>query len=229
MKIGLIAAEAFELMPLVRKLSDPRKAGLPIRFARMGRWKEAEWICVADGSGAKVAAHATRQLVEKFRPDVVWSVGLCGGLADWLRFADVVQVSEVVDAASGIRFHCNGIEGLGGGVAVSQEKVALTVQEKRQLSNLGSVVEMEAAGVAREAAKAGLPFGCVKVVSDAVDEPIAIDLNAARDADGRIEGHRVIRLAIKHPLSGTADLFRLWRKSRIAAERLGEFLGNCRV
>jgi len=67
------------------------------------------------------------------------------------------------------------------------------------------------------------------VISDTADEPISIDLNAARDSEGRIEGHRVVRQAMKHPLSGTAELFRLWRKSRIAAERLGEFLGNCRV
>jgi adenosylhomocysteine nucleosidase len=228
-KIGLIAAEAFELMPLVRRLNNPQNVGLPIRFGRMGRWKEAEWICAADGSGPKVAGHVTRQLVEKFRPDVLWSVGLCGGLENWLRFADVVRASEVVDVASGTRFRCDGMAGLGDGVAVSQERVALTVQEKRELSTLGSVVEMEAAGVAREAAMAGLPFGCVKVISDTADEPISIDLNAARDSEGRIEGHRVVRQAMKHPLSGTAELFRLWRKSRIAAERLGEFLGNCRV
>lgn len=229
MKIGVIAAEAFELQALVKRLADPKNAGLPVRFARMGKCKQGEVICAADGSGRRVAGQVTRELVQRFRPDVIWSVGLCGGLDSQLQFADIVQAAEVIDADSGQRFRCDGTQGHQSGVVVSQERVALTIQEKSALSHLGSVVEMEAAGVAREATIAGLPFGCIKVISDTADELISIDINAARDEAGRIQAYRVLREAMKTPLTGMGELFRLWRRSRIAAERLGEFLGDCPV
>jgi len=50
---------------------------------------------------------------------------------------------------------------------------------------------MEAAGLAREARGFGLPFMCIRVVTDQAEEGFIIDYNAARDARGRFRYGRL--------------------------------------
>lgn len=231
MTIALIAAEAFELESLLKRISNPFNPGLPVRFARVGKWNQTQVICAADGAGPGAAERAAGLVIEKYRPDALWSVGLCGALDHRLGFSDVVVATEVLDHPRGDRFRCTaeGWETGNGVVVVSQDRIALTSREKESLRSYGSIVEMEAAGVARAAEAAGVRFGCVKVVSDTAAESFSIDLNAARDGSGRISPWRVVREALRRPAAGVRELFGLWRKSRVAAARLGEFLGDCRV
>jgi hypothetical protein len=87
---------------------------------------------------------------------------------------------------------------------------------------------MEAAAVAERANRAGLPFFCVRVVSDAADQDILFDLNAMRDAEGRFQTRRILGAAMANPIRLVPQLFRLQRQSWLAARSLGDFFADCR-
>ena len=70
-------------------------------------------------------------------------------------------------------------------------------------------------------------FDCVRAVSDRASEGFALDLNAARDEVGRFRVSRVLRQAIRRPVTGVPELLRLHRNSEAASKALGEFIGNC--
>jgi len=89
-------------------------------------------------------------------------------------------------------------------------------------------VEMEAAGVAARAKRAGLPFCCIKVILDRADESFGIDMNNMRTTEGRIARGKIIVHAVAR-LNVVPELFRLRRRTEDAARVLGEFLVSCRI
>jgi hypothetical protein len=90
------------------------------------------------------------------------------------------------------------------------------------------VVEMEAAGVAARAQARGLPFYCIRVVTDLAGETMANDFNAALRADGHFDTMVILREALRRPLARLPELCRLRQRSVRAARVLGDFFANCR-
>jgi nucleoside phosphorylase len=114
------------------------------------------------------------------------------------------------------------------GAVASTDHVAVEMQEKRKLAETGaSVVEMEAAGVAEQAVKRGLPFYCIRVVSDAADDGLPLDFNRFRTQDGRFDRLRIAWAAMHSPLEKLPALWKLRRHCHMASAKLGEFLANC--
>lgn len=115
------------------------------------------------------------------------------------------------------------------GDVASVDRVAITARDKCDLraSTGAAVVEMESAAVAKKAQEWNVPFGCVRVVSDAAEADLPLDFNRYRDADGRFERTRIALAALGRPFTVLPGLVRLDRDCRKAAERLGEFLANC--
>jgi adenosylhomocysteine nucleosidase len=108
----------------------------------------------------------------------------------------------------------------------SVDRVAITAEQKRELraATQAAVVEMESAAVARKAREWDMPFGCIRVVSDAAGEDLPLDFNRYRDADGRFSRARIAMAAVGRPFTVLPGLMRLDRNCRLAADRLGEFL-----
>lgn len=238
MTVLLLAAEARELVGVLKRVAHHPVEGMPIRFVRVGQWGRHRLICAADGPGSELAGKAAEVALERFHPDLIWSVGLCGALDDALVAGEVLTATEVVHASSGTRFPAGGspVSRSDGKketgrpiVVVSQDRVASTAEEKHRLRSLGAIVEMEAAAVARVASRAQVPFGCVKAVSDLASEGFQVDLNAARGPDGRFRTSHILWDALRNPLKGLPELWRLNRRSQQAAENLGEFIVNCPV
>jgi adenosylhomocysteine nucleosidase len=106
--------------------------------------------------------------------------------------------------------------------------VAQTVEEKTALRALGgSAVEMEAAAVGLRARKWGVPFYCVRGVTDLAGEDLELDFNAARAGDGHLSTARILWATARRPRRLVAELYRLRRRSRAAAGALGEYLADC--
>jgi nucleoside phosphorylase len=107
--------------------------------------------------------------------------------------------------------------------------VAQTAAEKRRLrSGGGSVVEMEAAGVADRAAARGVPFYCVRVVTDLAGEDMANDFNRALRPDGHFATMSILRDTLRNPLVRLPELLRLRNRCVRAARVLGDFIADCR-
>jgi nucleoside phosphorylase len=201
----VVAAERFEL-----KYVRPRDG--------------ENWILAANGPGPALAAEAADRIDRHV--DAVVSTGLCGALSDELQVGDIV----VGTAVNGVAIEVPRAAGryLAGPIA-SIDHVAQTVAEKKALRATGAVaVEMEAAGVLERARVWGVPFYCVRVVSDTSGEGFRLDLNAARDAAGRFQAGRIVAQALRRPVSGIPELLRLRKNAAAAVRALGEFIGNCR-
>jgi adenosylhomocysteine nucleosidase len=222
---AFLSAEPFELQDFARCLDSLSETHLPLRWARVGKWKGRRVVLAADGAGVRLARHAAEILIARMSPTEIWSVGLCGALRDTIRRGDVVTGASVIDATSKQRYPT---ADLGGATSIvwTQDRIASTAEEKRQLSAFADIVDMEASAVADAAMRAGIPFHCVKSVSDEAHESFVIDLNAARDADGRFRPVRIVSMAAARSWRGIGELVRLRNASRMASRRLGEFLAN---
>jgi adenosylhomocysteine nucleosidase len=226
----LVAAEGMEFTGLVRRIGGER-LDWPVGFARRARRGGDRWLMAANGAGPAHAAAAVRVGAEREKIDVVASVGFCGGLDADLRAGEIVVADRVEAPAFGESFTTADRivphEGRRGSI-ISIDRFVQTPEEKRRLRASGGVaVEMEAAGVAREARGLGLPFVSVRVVTDEAEEGFIIDYSQARDASGRFRRGRIVGLALRRPWRAFPELARFWWRARLASEALGEFLANC--
>jgi len=208
-RVLVVAAEEFELAP--------------IRKAVAGG--DVEYVFAAKGPGPKLAREAVKSAGEPAAFDSFVSVGLCGALIDELAVGSIVVGSGVngINIAAprvGTRSHA--------GPIASIDYIAGTAEEKQRLRRTGAIaVEMEAAAVLELAQEAGRPFYCVKAVSDTAAESFSVDLNAARDSDGRFRIMHILGQALRSPLARVPELARLKRNCDRAANALGDFFAYC--
>lgn len=223
-----VAADPRECSGVVSQWQGVRKVALAVNWARAGLWKGRETMAVANGAGADRAFAAV--LVAP-KPTAICNIGFCGALDDTLRIGDIVVATAVRDIAGERTYETlvpRGMKGVGSAVVASIGHVAQTAAEKRELRATGaSIVEMEAAGVARAAEDFGIPFYCVRAVSDLAGEDLANDFNAALTEDGRFSVPRLISGALANPGKRFGELRELQKRTALAAKKLGEFLGEC--
>jgi nucleoside phosphorylase len=107
--------------------------------------------------------------------------------------------------------------------------VARTAEEKLSLRAGGAcAVEMEAAGVAARALEQGLPFYCIRAVTDLADETLHNDFNKALRPDGHFATISILASALRYPALRLPELFRLRKRCVSASRALGSFLADCR-
>lgn len=240
MAILFVASEAFELKPLAAYLTGCRGLNWPLDYAEEGVLEGQRAILVANGAGPKLASQAVEVALRAVlvaelsssRLEAIASVGICGALAPSLAVNQVVVANQVLALDSGESFACAKPVEAGSameGAVISIDRVASTVEEKQALYAKGAAaVEMEAAGVAAKARKAGVPFYCVKVVSDVAGEPMPLDMNQMRTPEGRFARGKIGSYALTHP-AALPGILRLKRRADDAAQTLGEFLVRCRI
>ena len=218
----MIAAEARELAGFATRLTGRRKLDLSVRFAEEGEFGGRRWVLGANGPGPELAAAAVRAFG---RPDRVVSTGYCGALDPALQLSDIVICDRVLQAGSDQRYRTADEFGA---TCLSGDRVIQTAREKQFLRETtgAGVVEMEAAGVAVEAEKLGVPFHCIKVVTDTAHEDMGVDFNAARGEDGRFQLKQIALSALKNPHRRIPELLRLNKAASAATARLGAYLGT---
>ncbi len=190
--------------------------------------------CEATGRGLEwLLAGPTLEKV-LYRPKVVLSAGFCGALTPRLRVGDVLLATEVLDA-QGNAWPATWPGTLPAGEwrpplhrarLVTAARVVGTPEEKRTLGELSqaAAVDMESAVAARLCKKHGVPFGCVRAVSEGWETPLSADL-AAVLAGSRVSPGRLLTLLARRP-GRALELWRLARATRRAAEQLGRALGE---
>jgi adenosylhomocysteine nucleosidase len=222
MRILFVAAVPLEFRGILARASGARRdtAGTALRLGLH------EALLVARGMGWKRAAEAAAS-AGSFRPDVIVSTGFCGALDERFGIADVIAATSILTADA--EFPARAIDAPHCGPILSIERVAQTAGEKRKLRATGAIaVEMEAAAVARAAAERGLPFYCVRAVTDLASETMANDFNRALRSDGHLDTISILRGALCRPTSRAPELLRLRSRCIRASEALGEFFVGCR-
>jgi adenosylhomocysteine nucleosidase len=224
-----IAAERAEFAGLLAHASGVTPLGWPVAFSCSARIGGRPWLLAANGPGPKLAGEAVRTGLERVRPAMVLSTGLCGALDESLAVGDVFVATRVDAPEMDREFVCRTVDGAPRGALVSLDRVAVTSSEKARLrrDTGASAVEMEAAAVAGAAESAGAVFYCIRSVSDDARASFPLDFNRCRDAEGRFSIARIVAAAVRRPTAFPA-LLRLRSDAARASISLGDFLADCR-
>ncbi len=193
-------------------------------------------MMVANGPGRRLvnAALSDDLIREAQREGVqaIVSTGYCGGLDPKLRVGEIVvsedtQLIPLNRASAPARVFARG-------AVTTQDRVAVTAAEKSALrQQTGAIaVDMEAEEVRVRAAALGIPYACIRVVSDRAEEDMPLDFNRYRGAEGRFSRTRIALAAMARPFSVMPKLMEFDRRCQQASmalgEALGDFLADCR-
>jgi adenosylhomocysteine nucleosidase len=167
--------------------------------------------------------------------EIVVSVGWAGALSEELIAGHAYDVSTVTDARTGERFLTPYADGsvdrsprsqnrdLGhpGLWLVTNAKVADKIEKQRLASTYeAALVDMEAAGVARLAKMRGIPFYCIKGISDGYSDQLP-DFNRFISSDGQFKLTRFVVFVLLRPRYWHA-LIRMGENSRKAARNIAQ-------
>jgi adenosylhomocysteine nucleosidase len=169
-----------------------------------------------------------------YRPRVVLSAGFAGGLGADSRVGDIVLATEIVDSQANCwpttwpeRLPAGRWQPpLRRGRIVTVPALASTSDDKSALAERSGAVavDMESAVLARRCQERGVPFGCVRAISDDVHTSLSPALAAV------LSGSRVAPLRLLVALARSPGLIRearrLARDTRHAADRLSQALGE---
>jgi nucleoside phosphorylase len=221
--LAFVAADPMEFAGLRKHCARVEAADLPVDWARTAELHGNRIVMIANGAGARRAAmalDAARDIT------AVVSTGFCGALDPGLGIGDIFVATSIGGVAVDPPLapaNC------AKGELASIDHVAQTAQEKQNLRASGAAaVEMEAAGVQKRARSLGLPFFCVRSVTDLANETFANDLNSALRDDGHFDTMQILRSSLRNPVARIGELVRLRQRCGIAARRLGDFLADCR-
>jgi len=224
--ILFIASDQRECRSWTARWENARPLSLPVHWAMTGRWAGRDVIAVANGVGPGHAAAAVGLAIP--RPSAIVSIGTCGALDPSLCIGDVFVPTEV--RGGGRTWQVCPLAGPASksGPLISVTRIAATAAEKRELRSTGALaVEMESAGVACASEQLGVPFYCVRAVSDLASEDFLNNFNDLIMPDGRFNIPRLLLGAVRRPVSRIPELFRLAQRTALASKNMGEFLARC--
>ncbi len=224
--LAFVAAESRELDGILQASSALRTLRWPVQFAKEFVFRDQPAVAVANGPGFPLAGAALDAVRERRNIRGVVSVGYCGALRGSLQRNDIVIATQINQRT--VRTPVVQRPFVPGPVA-SDDHVVVSAAEKSRLAASGAIAaEMEADVLCRRAEEWGVPFYCVRVVTDTADEELPLDFNRLRDADGRFSRSRILLAALRRPGSLVPELLRFDRRCRSASAALGEFIADCR-
>jgi nucleoside phosphorylase len=168
-----------------------------------------------------------------YRPRLVVSAGFAGGLAPGLRVGDLVLATEVVEAQGQVwpatwpgALPADWQHPVTRGRVVTARELIGDPAQKRRLAqeHQAVVVDMESAVVAKTCKQRGVPYGCLRVLSDDWETPLSPAL-ARLAPEGRVSWWRLLMALIRSPRLVLA-LRRLAKQTSTAARELGLGLGE---
>jgi len=210
---------------LLVHVDEITKPSWALDFARVGRLNGKPVAMVANGPGPKLAGAAVDAVKANQKMDALISIGFCGGLQTSLGACDIFLATEVNGVAT---LAPSSSRPFKTGKLLSMDRVVSTAAEKAALAENADAMEMEAAGVAARAKQYNVPFYAVRVVTDTCDEDFPVDFNQMRSGDGRFSRARIIAAALRRPPTLIPQLMKLNKRTKRAAQALGDFLADAR-
>ncbi len=172
-----------------------------------------KYKCIISGIGIKRAAKAARLLCEE-KPDLMLSIGVSGGLAPGLSAGTLVAATTIhSDLAEYNPWHesdqdtkirselfptCGDMQC---GRLITTGQPILTPQEKVFMHDrTGALaVDMESIAVAQTAQKSGIPFSCIRAISDDSNRKIPAESMAGVDETGKTKLEPILKAILKRP------------------------------
>jgi adenosylhomocysteine nucleosidase len=213
-RIAIIAALPAELKSLVHGWSrQPDGAFVTQRG-------DVAAIAVAKGMGAAHAEQAVAIAETYGTLNAVASIGWAGGASCGVQPGEAYEISEVIDPNSRERYSTPVRSPI---KLVTLDHVAGR-DEKRTIAETwqASLVDMEAAAVAKLAQSKHVPFFCWKAVTDIASEDLP-DFNQFLDNEKQLRIPQLAAYAVTHPRY-LAPLLRMGKNGKSGAEALGHAL-----
>lgn len=214
-RIAIIAALPGELKPLVRGWEHRRQGGVEL-------WRtlqnDTEWIAACAGMGQAAAMLAFSKVEDSGKIDCVISVGWAGALREDIEAGKAYRAAGVVDLRTGERFAASDSSS-GDSWLVTSDRVAGPNDKRRLAAEYqAGLVDMEAAAIARLAVIRGIPFGCIKGVSDGFKDNLP-DFNRFISFQGKLRLSRLLFFVLPRPWYWPA-LIRMGENSNKASHSL---------
>ena len=179
----------------------------------------AEFSITCAGIGGEAASRVTKAVIQQFNPEVVVSAGFAGAVDPMLGIGHVIMPGKVIDEVTGASF----LSMRGDGVLVSAAKVVDAEGKAFLRQRYGAMaVDMEAAAVAEQATRHGIPFLTVKSISDTAETSLP-DFSRFIRRDGSFATTSFVAHMIFHPTLWPA-VRRLGADTEIATKSLASSL-----
>jgi adenosylhomocysteine nucleosidase len=237
----VIFALSREAGPFIREFPPNQSfPGAPCRARFCGpAWLSVLVLETGPGLAATTKALdwlATEPLLEnlRYRPKVILSAGFAGALQESHAVGDILLATEIVDHEG------NGWPAtwpdtlppgewrppLHRGRILTAANLIASPEEKRSLAKRHDAagVDMESAAVAQYSSRRGIPFGCVRAISDAATTALSPQLLQLL-AGGQVAPLCVVSALVRRPWLAR-ELMRLARDTRFAADQLAKALGE---
>jgi adenosylhomocysteine nucleosidase len=217
-RTAIIAALPGELKPFVRGWQTEARNGIHLWRHRND---QQEWVAACAGAGQAAATRAFAEAEKDGSIDAVISTGWAGALSPELTPGHACNVSGIIDAQTGERFST--ASSPNGPLLVTSPKVADEQEKRRLAATYGAgLVDMEAAAIARLAQMRGIPFHCIKGISDGYNDQLP-DFNRFILPNGRFRLAAFITFAVLRPWHWR-PLMRMGENSKRAAQCIAESL-----
>jgi len=217
-RIAIIAAMPGELKPLVSSWPHSVRNGIHFWAQRNA---DEEWIATCAGVGQAAATRAFAGIEDGDPIDLVFSIGWAGALRAEIVLGSAHNVAGVIDVRTGERFNCEA--GAGELWLATSPKVADQAEKRRLASTYdAAIVDMEAAAIARLAQMRGIPFYCIKGISDGYNDQLP-DFNRFISPGGQFKLTRFVVFTLMRPWYWLA-LIRMGENSRKAARNVAQSL-----
>ena len=223
----LVFALRREAGPFLRRLQS-------VRVDPAAPWKGNGWTGTTPGGRPVrvllccVGRYSADAMLKKWlaggrAPPLLVSAGFAGALIPGIDIGSLVRPAELVDDKTGRVWAVTGVPGVSGRMVTHTFMIG-DPDDKEALGKKwrADAVDMESAALARVCAERSSPFGCVRAISDRMQDCLATELLALIEGHGRreISFVRLVRGLLRRP-SFLFELWRLARDTRRAARVLG--------
>ncbi|MGO9434937.1 MAG: nucleoside phosphorylase [Terracidiphilus sp.] len=216
-RTALIAAMPGELKPIVRGWKHKLRKGIHTWAHR----DDNLYVAACAGTGQAAATRAFTEIEQEAPIDLVFSLGWAGALTPNLAPGTAHNVAGVIDVQTGERFRCDA--GAGELWLATSPKVADAAEKRRLAATYSAaLVDMEAAAIARLAAMRGIPFYCLKGISDPLNAKLP-DFNPFIASDGRFQTAKFVLYSLLRP-SYWPSLVQMGENSTRASQSIAESL-----
>ncbi|HZB87898.1 MAG TPA: nucleoside phosphorylase [Terracidiphilus sp.] len=160
-RTAIIAALPGELKHIVPGWQKSTQDGVQLWAHR----DENLWVAACAGAGQSAATRAFAAIEKDAPIDLVFSIGWAGALRADIAAGTAHNLAGVIDARTGERFKC---DAGAGALWLATSPIVANEAEKRRLAQTynATLVDMEAAALGRLAQMRGIPFYCLKGISD---------------------------------------------------------------
>lgn len=203
-RLGIVGAMDVEVEGIVRAMTDAERVAFGGSVFTVGKIDGREVVAVQCGIGKVNAAFVTSALQMRFGVQAVLMTGVCGGVVGSLRVLDAVVPSAFVQHDVFVPWCADGYldildkvmlpadaglaealavasGGFRGVMATGEQFIGTREQANAVLAKFPQTlaVDMESAAVAQVCARLGLPFACIKIVSDDGSADVYVDFKTA--------------------------------------------------